>query len=108
MNYPLLHSGRGITGTVLGALAVFILFLYITFWLIFRANNQLTSSNQLLLVLLFLFNIIMVIFGLISSLKGIFQQERKKILAVSGLVLNLFVLILYISGVIIWVLGRYF
>ena len=104
MNRPFSHSGLGITGIVLGSLAVFILFLDITFWMIFRSNNYLTLSNQLILTALSILNIIIVIVGLISSLKGILQQERKKTLAVIGLALNLFVLILYIIGVIILII----
>ncbi|MFH0888600.1 MAG: hypothetical protein V1871_05265 [Planctomycetota bacterium] len=104
MNRPFSHSGLGITGIVLGSLAVFILFLDITFWMIFRSNNYLTLSNQLILTILSILNIIIVIVGLISSLKGILQQERKKTLAVIGLALNLFVLILYIIGVIILII----
>lgn len=104
MNRPFSHSGLGITGIVLGSLAVFILLLDITLWMIFRANNHLTSSNQLILTVLSILNIIIVIVGLTSSLKGILQQERKKTLAVIGLVLNLFVLILYISGVVILII----
>ncbi|MFH1231808.1 MAG: hypothetical protein V1709_09970 [Planctomycetota bacterium] len=104
MNRPFSHSGLGITGIVLGSLAVFILLLNITLFMVFRANNHLTSSNQLVLTVLAVFNIIIVIVGLTSSLKGILQQERKKTLAVIGLVLNLFVLILYISGIIVLVL----
>ena len=104
MNRPFSHSGLGITGIVLGSLAVFILLLDITFWMIFRSNNYLTLSNQLILTALSILNIIIVIVGLISSLKGILQQERKKTLAVIGLALNLFVLILYIIGVIILII----
>lgn len=104
MNRPFSHSGLGITGIVLGSLAVFILLLDITFWMIFRSNNYLTLSNQLILTVLSILNIIIVIVGLISSLKGILQQERKKTLAVIGLALNLFVLILYIIGVIILII----
>jgi hypothetical protein len=101
MNRSLQHSGLGITGIVLGALSVFVLLLDITLWMIFRANNHLTFVNQLILTGLAIFNVVIVVFGLASSLKGILQQERKKTLAIIGLVLNLFVFLLYISGIII-------
>lgn len=102
------HSGHGITAIVLGSLGIFILLLNITFWLLFRSNNQLGFFNQVLIGLLIFINISVIILGLISSFRGIFQQERKKTLAISGLVLNLFTLMLYITGIIIWCIRKYF
>lgn len=102
------HSGHGITSTVLGSLAICVFLLNMTLWLFFRIDNQLEYSHQVLLSVLACFNMLIVVFGLASSVKGILQAGRKKTLPLIGLGLNLFILILYLIVIIAYLSRKYF
>ncbi|MDI6732547.1 MAG: hypothetical protein QME51_02815 [Planctomycetota bacterium] len=102
------HSGHGITATVLGSLAICILLLNITLWLFFRAEGNLTYSNQVILTSLGVFNLVVIIFGAVNGFKGIRESARKRVLPLIGLALNLFVFLFYLAGIINWSLKRYY
>jgi len=102
------HSGHGITATVLGSLAICVFLLNTTLWLFFRVDNQLEYPHQVLLTALGCFNLIIIMFGLASSFKGILQAGRKKTLPLIGLGLNLFTLTCYLIVIITYLARKYF
>lgn len=102
------HSGHGITATVLGSLAVCMFLLNITLWLFFRIDNQSSYFHQTILVSLGCFNLLAAMFGLISSVKGLLQIGRNKILPMIGMGLNIFVLALYFIVIGISLIRKYF
>jgi len=102
------HSGHGITSTVLGSLAICVFLLNTTLWLFFRVDSQLEYPHQVLLSVIACFNMIIIVFGLASSFKGIIQAGRKKTLPLIGLGLNSFVLALYLIVIIAYLTRKYF
>jgi len=109
MNQPMVqHSGHGITSTVLGSLAICVFLLNTTLWLFFRVDSQLEYPHQVLLLVLGCFNLVIVMFGLASSFKGILQTGRKKTLPLIGLGLNSFIMALYLILIITYLVKKYF
>jgi len=100
MKQTQLHSGQGITSIALGALAMLVILLNVTLWLIFHANNLLSSFNYVLTILVVL-NMMIIITGMVNGIKGLRQKGHKKTLPAIGLSLNSFVLLLYIVGIIL-------
>jgi hypothetical protein len=102
------HSGHGITATVLGSLAICIFLLNITLWLYFRIDSQMEYFHQVFLVALGCFNLVIILFGLIGSVKGLLQSGRNKTLPLIGMGLNFFALSLYAIIIGTYLFRKYF
>ncbi|MCK4908402.1 MAG: hypothetical protein KAS70_00755 [Planctomycetes bacterium] len=108
MTPPLKHNGKGITSTVIGSISIVLFLLILNIFYLLYSSGQLQKSTLLnILTLLVIFDLLLVTYGFVLGIKGLFDPLRKKTFSIIGTVLNSILLAVFLTIVSIG-LFRYF
>ncbi|MBI4711822.1 MAG: hypothetical protein HY762_00725 [Planctomycetes bacterium] len=105
MDKELPHSGQGITGTVLGALGIFLFFAAIAAAFLYHSYEADTEDIFSWIVYILVPDALIALAGFGISLKGLLNRERKKLFAVIGCLLN-GLLIITLATIFMWYFNR--